>query len=561
VRLSETRLRESFPDFSRMVWAYLGLPPPDWLQTDIAEYLQHGPRRRFICGLRGIGKSYLTCAYVVWRAWNRSDLITVVRSGAAEKAKDNVKLIKGIITSIPILAPLVPKSNEGMDNDLKQEDGAFRFDWGTKRFATKDPSVAAYGIGGTSVGSHPDLHIDDDIETPTNALTVPARKKLRTLAIEREKMLRDKENGEIVVLGTFQTLDSIYKEDLQFFDTRFYPAWYPKAGTLPHKHLAPVLMERLREDPSLEDTPTLPERFPEADLLLDEAQDKAGHACHMRLNPDLGDQERHPLKCRNLSVMTVNPGIGPMTVLWGREKTVPIKCPGFGDDCFHSPSHVSDQYAPYQGSVIVVDPSGKGKDETAWAAGFHLNGNIYCPAVNGRQDGHSDKTLEAIVEDAKRLEIRTIIVEPNYGGGMFTSLLQSKALAMGWQCSVTDGTWASGQKELRIIGALEPALNLHRVIIDHSVAQDTRLMYQLTHITRDRGSLEHDDRIEAFADMVRHFSDLVVLDQKKRLKEAQEAEVRAMSRQLERDVSSPKAGRWVVKSAMPKNPKKVIRWC
>jgi len=549
--ITEKQLREEFPVFAEAVWAYLGLPSPDRLQRDIAEYLQHGPRRRFICGLRGVGKSYLTCAYSVWRGWNDSEIIQVIRSGAAEKAKDNVSLIRNIVNVMPLLRDLIPKSNEGTDNELKQIDGAFRFDWGSKRLASKDPSVAAYGITGTSVGSHPDLHIDDDIETPKNSQTMEARARLRTLAIEREKMLRDKFDGEIIILGTFQTLDSIYKDDIGVFDVRFYPAWYPRPNTLPHTHLAPILRAELDADPSLVDRPTLPERFPEDDLLIDEAQDKAQHALHMRLDPTLSDIDRHPLRCRNLVVMSVNEEIAPAVVVWGLQNKVAIKCPGFSGDGFHGPSHADEKWQEYTQSVMVVDPSGSGSDETAWCCGHMLNGNVFVSCVGGSRMGHDESVLAKIIETAKSKRIRQILVEPNFGDGMFTKLLQAQASKMGYQCAVEDGQWAKTSKMKRIIATLEPALNMHRVIVDHSVAADEILMFQMTHATREEGCLKHDDRLDAFADCVRFFTDQVAVDQQKRLAEARKAEAEAAVKQFEQDTKDRRAGRWVSVSMRP----------
>lgn len=559
--LTEEKLRESFPHFAEVVWAFVGLSTPDRLQMDMAEYLQYGPKRRFICGLRGIGKSYLTCAYSVWRGWNNGEVIQVIRSGAAEKAKDNVTLIRNILNVCPLLRPLIPKSNEGTDNELKQSDGAFRFDWGTKRLATKDPSVAAYGITGTSVGSHPDIHIDDDIETPTNGKTLEARKRLRVLAVEREKMLRDKTNGEIIILGTFQSLESIYKDDIGIFDVRFYPAWYPQRNSFPSRHLAPILSKELEDNPSLVGTPTLPERFPEVELLIDEAQDKAQHALHMRLDPTMADVERHPLKCRNLMVMSVNREQAPAVVVWGLEKKLNIKCPGFEEDGFHAPAHVDERWMNYTESVMLVDPSGSGSDETAWCCGHMLSGNVFISTVGGTRLGHDESTLRKIIETAKAKMVRKIIVEPNFGDGMFTKLLQSTAAKMGYVCSIIDGDWAKTKKELRIIGALEPALNMHRVIVDHSVAADEVLMHQLTHITREGGSLSLDDRLDCFADTIRYFTDQVAIDQGKRLKEAQKAEAEAQIKKFDIDIKTKKAGRWVATSMFGGAPKKKpARW-
>ena len=100
--------------------------------------------------------------------------------------------------------------------------------------------------------------------------------------------------------------------------------------------------------------------------------------------------------------------------------------------------------------------------------------------------------------------------------------------------------WSAVQKERRIIEDLEPVLNQHRLVIDANVARkDTAdgvmsLLYQLTHITKDRGSLKHDDRVDALAHAVRYFRDRLQRDAQSaeqehldRLRETMLAEFRA----------------------------------
>lgn len=70
------------------------------------------------------------------------------------------------------------------------------------------------------------------------------------------------------------------------------------------------------------------------------------------------------------------------------------------------------------------------------------------------------------------------------------------------------------QKERRIIDTLEPVMNRHKLVIDpqviekdwetaikyeQSVRQSKMLIYQMTRITTERGSLRHDDRLDALA--------------------------------------------------------------
>jgi hypothetical protein len=81
----------------------------------------------------------------------------------------------------------------------------------------------------------------------------------------------------------------------------------------------------------------------------------------------------------------------------------------------------------------------------------------------------------------------------------------------GWVCSVQT-VRVSGQKEIRIIESLEPVLNQHRLVIHPDIAKDEILQHQWTRVTRQRGSLDHDDRIEALAMAVRSWREEMAAD-------------------------------------------------
>ncbi len=64
-------LRGNFLKFLWYVWTrLLLLPQPTRVQLDIARLLVGGGKRRFIQEFRGVCKTFLTAAYVVWRLWN-----------------------------------------------------------------------------------------------------------------------------------------------------------------------------------------------------------------------------------------------------------------------------------------------------------------------------------------------------------------------------------------------------------------------------------------------------------------------------------------------------------
>jgi len=60
-------LKNSFRLFLKACWNHLRLPDPTPKQLEIADYLERGVKRRIIMAFRGIGKSWITAAYVLWR--------------------------------------------------------------------------------------------------------------------------------------------------------------------------------------------------------------------------------------------------------------------------------------------------------------------------------------------------------------------------------------------------------------------------------------------------------------------------------------------------------------
>ncbi|MDO5562449.1 MAG: phage terminase large subunit, partial [Synergistaceae bacterium] len=175
-----------------------------------------------------------------------------------------------------------------------------------------------------------------------------------------------------------------------------------------------------------------------------------------------------------------------------------------------------------------IDPSGRGKDETAVCVLKSLNGNIYLRRNLGYREGYSDATLSNIVDIAKQERVNLILIESNFGDGMFQALLQPY-LAKHYPCTCEEFR-STTQKEKRIIDTLEPVIEQHRLIIDPQTVKDDldttqglppedalsyRLFYQMTRISRLKGSLRHDDRIDALAAGVGWFVEQMKQDQDK----------------------------------------------
>lgn len=161
---------KDFPLFCNLVWRTLGLPPLTPIQTDIARTLQNPPSNRFILeGFRGVAKSFLTCAYVVWSLWRDPQIKVMVVSANKERADANAIFIKKIINELPFLSHL--KARDG------QRDTQNLFDVGPA-LPDHSPSVKSVGIKGQLTGSRADIIVSDDVEIPLNSFTQVLRDQL-----------------------------------------------------------------------------------------------------------------------------------------------------------------------------------------------------------------------------------------------------------------------------------------------------------------------------------------------------------------------------------------------
>lgn len=505
-----------FRNFLFVVWKHLNLPDPTKVQYDIAAFLQHGPKRLIIEAFRGVGKSWVTSAFVCWLLYCNPQLNILVVSASKQRADDFSTFTMRLIFEMPLLAHLRPTGEQRMSK--------VSFDVGPAR-ASHAPSVKSLGITSQIAGSRADVLIADDIEVPNNSDTHLKREKLSEQIKEFDAVL--KPGGRIIYLGTPQTEQSIYNllPD-RGYQVRIWPARYPdeerraKYGS----KLAPLISRELDEHPDWVGRSTDPQRFSEEDL--DERElsyGRSGFALQFYLDTSLSDEDRFPLKLSDLVIMGLNPRKGPRDVVWGSgpeqiiEELPSVGLPG---DRYHRPIFVEKDYLDYEGTCMFIDPSGRGKDETAWAVVKMLHGILFLTHVgSARGHGYEDKVLDRILDVAKKQGVNVIKVEPNYGDGMFAQLLRSRA-QLQYPVLIEDAEWSKAQKEARIIDTLEPIMNQHRLVVCSSVIEwdydstaalpseevnKFRLFYQMTRITRNRGSLAHDDRLDAVAGCVAYW--------------------------------------------------------
>jgi hypothetical protein len=516
----EKRLKSDFKAFLWVIWKHLNLPEPTPVQYDIANFLQHGPRRQTILAFRGVGKSWITSAYVCWLLYCDPQIKVLVVSASKERADNFSTFTLQLIDSVPILKHLYPSYN--------QRQSKISFDVGPA-MPDHAPSVKSVGITGQMSGSRAHVLVADDVEVPSNSETQLKREKLSEAVKEFDAIL--KPNGRIKFLGTPQTEDSLYnKLETRGYVTRIWPARIPDTKGMEKysAKLAPFITKhfgvRSGELTDLETqtgSPVDPLRFGEDDLTERElSYGRSGFALQFQLDTTLSDQEKFPLKLSDLIVTSLNPHKGPREIIWAADKENIINdLPNVGldGDKFYGPAWKSDEWEDYGLSTMFIDPSGRGQDETAYAIVHLLHGRIFVTEVNGLNGTYDEAMCKHILKVAKEHGVNEILVEPNFGDGMFAHILGS-CRPNNYNVSIEDAPWARQQKEARIIDTLEPVLNQHRLIIDRGVLErdyrDTekryrpelrnayRLAYQLTHITRDRGCLLHYDRLDALAGAV-----------------------------------------------------------
>jgi hypothetical protein len=485
--------------------------------------MQEGTNRRIIEAFRGVGKSWMAAAYTLWLLRNDPQKKIMVVSASKTRADDFAQFCLRLIREMPLLQCLDPDREE-------QRAAANRFDV-RPAIPDQSPSVKSVGVFGQLTGSRADLILADDVETPTTSWSVSMREKLLAAVGEFNAIL--KPGGDIMFLGTPQTEESIYnKLAMRGYGTRIWPARYPvkpeKYGDL----LAPILQGVPAE---LVNKPTDPGRFSELDLLERETSyGRSSFALQFQLDTSMSDLERFPLKLADLMVLEVSDH-GPEKLVWsgGAEYRISdLPAVGFSGDYYHRPAYIHGDWLPFQGCVMHIDPSGRGTDETAYAIVAHLNGNLYVLEVGAFRNGYDDEVLQGLAQAAKRRKVNLILLEDQFGQGMLENLLKPH-LQLIHPCTI-EPTRSNIQKERRIINAMEPVMNQHRLVINRSVVENDskgrdddaiekrlayQLFHQLTHITVDKGCLQHDDRLDALAGAIQYWNESLAIDEDRAMKD------------------------------------------
>ena len=510
-------LQQDFKLFLQALWAELGLPSPTRAQYAIADYLQNGPKRLQVQAFRGVGKSWITGAFVLWTLFNDPERKVMIISASKERADNMSIFLQKLIIDTPWLKHLQPKSDDSRWS---------RISFDVNCSPHQAPSVKSVGITGQLTGSRADLMILDDVEVPGNSLTEFMREKLLQLCTEAESILTPKSDSRIMYLGTPQTTFTIYRRLAERnYRPLVWPARYPRQDKL--SKYEGILAPEIQEDVDMgaeEWTPT-DDRFSHEDLIEREASmGRSNFMLQFQLDTTLSDAQKFPLKMADLVITSVNPTTAPEDVIWCSDPSKVIRdapTVGLPGDYFYSPMQLVGEWSSYDETICSVDPSGRGTDETAAAFLSQRNGLIYLHEMSAYRDGYSDSTLLDILAKCRTYGVTSLVIETNFGDGIVGELFKKHLINTKQHINIEE-VRANVRKEDRIIDSLEPVLNQHRLIIDRGVIDwdyasnkdspaEERLLYmlfyQMSRMCREKRAVKHDDRLDCLAQGVKYFTD------------------------------------------------------
>lgn len=515
------------------------------LQIDIGRFLQSDVQYGMIQAQRSQAKSTIVAMFAVWQLIHDCKHRILIISAGSEVAAEIANWVIQIIMNWDILECMRPDRQHGDRASSK----AFDINWQLKG-AEKSPSVACIGITANMQGRRADLLIPDDIESSKNGTTEVQRAALEHLSKDFTSICQ---KGRIMYLGTPQTVDSIYNNlPDRGYVIRVWTGRFPTTEELPtyDGKLAPYLQNMMDNDPTLQigggidgsrGQPTDPVLLGEEALTKKELDQGPSYfnLQHM-LNTNLSDEERHPLKTKNLVVMDFPIDEGPSEIQW--LPSTPNQIAISGLSCkpeLYGPFSFGETMYKYEGKHMYVDTAGGGKngDETVAAVTYFLHGYVFLAEILKLPGGYNDEYYEQLSRLAYKHQVNSIDVEKNFGFGAFASnwrpILLKTYQSMGKSgCPAIEDVWESGQKELRIIDTLEPIMGRHKFIVHKDVVeydvqsikrhpidvqQTYSLFHQMSKITVDHGALLHDDSLDAVAGSVRKWVEHMAVDEEKRI--------------------------------------------
>ena len=496
--------QEMLEDFRNHLWGcfkYLGIGEPTPAQYAMADALTSDDGDIQLQAGRGFGKSVITACLASWFLLKDPNTTIMVVSATSNKAAEFISMTRKILDLVPYCQHLKPGDNT--------TDNAFGFNVECRSKTGQDKSCFARGISSQLTGSHAEYVIADDVEIEGNCETTSARDRLLNKVSEFEQIRNV--GGRVIFLGTPQIRDSIYNQLKEGYPVTKFPSVIPdKSNAAECEDINKWVWEIGGEAGD----PTQPERFP-LDVLLDRKA-KIGprlFALHYKLDTSLADAEKYPLRLSDLIVIDVNKDICPEKIVWAN--SMPMKkVPSFGmaGDMVYEPMWISDTFTDYLQTVMFIDPSGRGRDETGVCISSFANGYIFIHELLGYSGGYDKATLMQIAKLARSYEIKSLYVESNFGDAMFCQLLAPVAVEVCGSSLGIEEYRVMGRKEARMLDAIEPVMAQHRLVFDRKAISVEENQKQLTRLYDARGALARDDRVDVLAAAVKHWYDILHLD-------------------------------------------------
>ena len=497
----DAELEDNFLCFYVYAFSWLNLPAPTRAQLELAQFMSDRTNpHRMVMAMRGLSKSLTSQIYVTWRLLNDPNEKILVMSAGSDRAKSYTQFVKKLVGLLPTTKSMMPRHNiERTSTQMFDVAGASPSD---------SASVYAVGAGNQLAGFRASLVVYDDVETAQSVESTVLMEKNNTYCMEAQNLLMSGKD-ESITLCTPHSMSSMYVDWIDRGVKPFIlPAEVPEDDSSYFGGLAPYIKDMMTEGLI---GLAVDERLDKEFLMSKKMRiGKSKYKLQYMLDVSDADDMRFPLKLSDFIVMDVDNDIAPLKVTHSTmpDKNLYMKHNGFKADKLYAPSFTSDEVAPYEYKILSVDPAGKGGDEIGISMIFSLNTRLFIKKITGLKGGYEDENMVEIANLCNDYNINTLVIEENWGGGMFTVMLEPHLATISPNTGIAEVN-VKGQKEIRICETLEPIMNQHRIIVDKDTLdkdKDVSIIYSFTHqlskMTKERGCIRKDDRIDSLANGV-----------------------------------------------------------
>ncbi len=432
-------------------------------------------------------------------------------SASSNRAANYTGFVKKLVSLLPITRPMKPVHNI-------QRTSSTSFDV-AGALPSDSPSLYAVGIGTAVTGFRAGYVIADDIES---SVSVTSSVKTETTLNQFYEAMNLLVTGsdKSIILATPHSASSIYIELIdRGWKLLALPAQVPVNNSAYFGGLAPYINDMINDGLA---GATVDERLNGTFLESKKMRiGKSNYQLQYMLDTSLSDLMKYPLKLSDFIIADIDNDIAPLKLSYSSmpDNIVYAKHNGFKGDKTFKAGYISDETAEYDYRVMSIDPSGTGKDEMGICIAYHLNSKIFIKKAIGIQGGYSPENLIEIAQMCSDYKINTVVIEQNWADGMFNKMLEPHLQKLSPYTDM-ESVRVKGQKEVRIIESLEPILNQKRLILDKGILdtdiskpRDYSLTYQLTHITRERESLKHDDILDSLSLLITFMIDWISDDE------------------------------------------------